>query len=71
MEPLAMTKVQELECLVSELTPAELADFRRWFAVFDAAAWDRQFEADVNAGKLDGLAERALAAHAAGRTTKL
>jgi hypothetical protein len=71
MEPLAMTKARKLERLVNELTPAELADFRRWFAVFDAGAWDRQFEADVNAGKLDGLAERALAAHAAGRTTKL
>jgi hypothetical protein len=56
---------------VNELTPAELADFRRWLVVFDAAAWDRQFEADVNAGKLDSLAERALAAHAAGQTTKL
>jgi hypothetical protein len=66
-----MTKVRELERLVDELTSAELADFRRWFAGFDAAAWVRQFEADVNAGKLDGLAERALAAHAAGRTTKL
>ena len=66
-----MTKVRELERLVDELTSAELADFRRWFAGFDAAAWDRQFEADVNAGKLDGLAERALSAHAAGRTTKL
>ncbi len=60
-----MTKVQELERLVNELTPAELAQFRRWFSAFDAAAWDRQFEADVNGGKLDGLAERALAAHAA------
>jgi hypothetical protein len=66
-----MSKVQNLERLVNELTPAELADFRRWFADFDAAAWDRQFEADVTAGKLDRLAERALDLHAAGRTTKL
>ena len=66
-----MSKIESLESLVAALTPAELADFRRWFAEFDAAAWDRQFETDVAAGKLDALAEQALAAHAAGRTTKL
>ncbi len=32
-----------------------LAEFSRWFAEFDAAAWDRQLEADVTAGKLDAL----------------
>jgi hypothetical protein len=32
-----------------------LAEFRRWFAEFDAAAWDRQLEADATAGKLDAL----------------
>ena len=32
-----------------------LAEFRRWFAEFDAAAWDRRLEADVTAGKLDAL----------------
>ena len=45
--------------------------FREWFAKFDSDVWDRQFEADVQAGKLDRLAERALGDHAAGRTTKL
>ena len=40
-------------------------------APFDAEAWDRQFEADVEAGKLDAPAERALDAHAEGRSTKV
>jgi hypothetical protein len=31
-----------------------------WFAEFDAEIWDRQFEEDVAAGRLDGLAEQAL-----------
>ena len=66
-----MSKVQEAEQLVAQLSPAELADFRRWFANFGADQWDRQVEADATNGKLDRLAERALAAHAAGRTTKL
>jgi hypothetical protein len=66
-----MSRVEALERQIRELAPQELAEFRRRFAEIDAQAWDRQFEADVKAGKLDALAEKALRAHAAGETTKL
>jgi hypothetical protein len=66
-----MAKVENIEKQVRELSPQELTEFREWFAAFDAEIWDRQFEADVEAGKLDSLAERALRAHAEGRSTKL
>jgi len=66
-----MSKLENLEGQVKELTPEELAIFREWFARFDAEAWDRQFEADVRAGKLDELAARALRDHETGRTTEL
>lgn len=66
-----MEKVEKIEREVQQLSPEELASFRQWFAAFDAEAWDRQFEADVRAGKLDAPAERALRDHAAGKSTKL
>jgi uncharacterized protein YfaT (DUF1175 family) len=66
-----MSDVENLEARVRELSPTELAAFREWFIRFDAEAWDRQFEEDVKAGKLDHLAERALRDHATGRSTKL
>ena len=66
-----MTKIETIEGAVRELSAEELAAFRGWFAQFDADAWDRQFEADVKAGKLDSLAERALRDHSAGRSTEL
>lgn len=66
-----MSNVENIEDRIKELSPEELTAFREWFIQFDAEAWDRQFEADVKAGKLDGLAERALRDHAAGRSTKL
>jgi hypothetical protein len=66
-----VSRVQDLERRVKELSPEELVQFRHWFADFDAQAWDPQFEADVETGKLDVLAEKALRAHAAGQTTKL
>ena len=66
-----MTKIEKLEREVRDLTPKELASFREWFAAFDAAAWDRELEEAANAGKLDRLADEALAEHRAGRSRKL
>ncbi|MBZ5618836.1 MAG: hypothetical protein LAQ69_08960 [Acidobacteriia bacterium] len=66
-----MSRVEKIEGQVKELSPEELSAFREWFAEFDAEIWDRQFESDVNTGKLDGLAERALRDHASGRSTEL
>jgi hypothetical protein len=66
-----MGKIEVLERQVQDLSAEELAEFRRWFAAFDAEVWDRQFEADVKAGKLDALAAKALQDHAAGRSTQL
>jgi hypothetical protein len=66
-----MSKVESIEHDIKELTGDELSVLRRWFAEFDAQAWDRQFEDDVRGGRLDEHAERALRAHAAGESTKL
>jgi hypothetical protein len=66
-----MGKIENLERLIKELSARELTKFREWFATFDAEVWDRQFDSDVRAGKLDALAEKALKTHASGETTKL
>ena len=66
-----MGRVESIESQIQDLSSQELATLREWFADFDAEAWDRQFEADVKAGKLDRMAERALRDHFAGRSTKL
>jgi hypothetical protein len=66
-----MSKVKALGIQIQELTPEELKAFRAWFTKFDADNWDREFEADVKAGKLDAMADRALRDHQAGRSTKL
>ena len=54
-----MNTFHEIEDAVRNLSPDELGAFRRWFAEFDAGVWDRQFDADVAAGRLDKLAEEA------------
>lgn len=55
-----MTPVSEIEAAITKLSREDLAAFRDWFREFDAEAWDKQFEADVAAGRLDALAEEAL-----------
>jgi hypothetical protein len=55
-----MDKIEKIRREIREFSPAELAAFRQWFHIFDAEAWDRQLEEDVQAGKLDALAEAAL-----------
>jgi len=55
-----MSTLEQIMDAVRGLSPKELAAFRAWFAQLDAAAWDRQMEEDVAAGRLDALAEEAL-----------
>lgn len=66
-----MSRVETIEKEVRKLSDEELATFREWFARFDAEAWDRELEADIASGKLDALAEQALAHHRAGTTREL
>ncbi|MBZ9873011.1 hypothetical protein LB542_19370 [Mesorhizobium sp. BR1-1-9] len=66
-----MTKLEQIEKSVSELSREELKAFAAWFEALQADRWDRQIEADAKAGRLDKLAEQALADHRAGRTRPL
>jgi hypothetical protein len=55
-----MDKIEKIGREIKEFSPSELAAFCKWFHDFDAEAWDRQIEEDVQAGKLDALAKGAL-----------
>jgi hypothetical protein len=66
-----MSKVENIEREVETLTPSELETFRTWFYEYDAEVWDQQIEEDVQAGKLDKLAEEALTQYRAGKSKEL
>ena len=66
-----MGAVEKLELFIKSLSPAELAQFREWFADFDAQVWDRKIETDAAAGKLDRLIEESMADHRAQKTRPL
>ncbi len=66
-----MSKVENIEQEVRDLTPSELDAFRRWFHEFDAQVWDRQIEEDIREGILDKLADEALALLRAGKSKEI
>ena len=66
-----MSTVQELEQAVKRLSEKDLARFRKWFEEYDAQLWDKQFERDAKSGKLDKLANRAIADFRAGKYKEL
>lgn len=66
-----MTTLETAEKMVAQLSPAELAQFRQWFAKFDGVIWDDQIESDAASGKLDVLAAEVLAGYHAGKATEI
>ena len=66
-----MSTVHEIEQAIRSLGPQDFAALRDWFAALDAEMWDRQFEEDVAAGRLDRFADQALRDLEEGRCTEL
>ncbi len=63
--------IEDLEKAVAKLPPDQFAKFRAWFDEFDAARFDQQIEGDAGAGKLDGMADQAIADFRKGRAREL
>jgi hypothetical protein len=63
--------IEEIKIAVTHLSPKELLNFRDWFDEYEAKIWDRKFEEDVNAGRLNQIAEKAIRAYEAGEVTEL
>ena len=66
-----MTTVKEIEKAIEQLSDDELASLREWFDSFDNERWDKQIEQDVKEGKLDNLAEKAIADFRAGKCKEI
>lgn len=56
---------------MEELPPDKLAKFRAWFEDFDAGLFDRKLEQDANSGRIDKMANKAIADFKKGRARGL
>jgi hypothetical protein len=66
-----MGTVEDIEKAVSQLPAQDLARFRAWFEQFEAARFDQKIEQDAKTGRLDRLAEQALADYHRGRASEI
>ncbi len=66
-----MTSIAEIKQAILELPEAEYTELRRWLMGQDWEQWEREFDEDVMAGRLDALASEALDAAARGELQDL
>ena len=66
-----MSTLAKIEKEINQLSPDEFQHLADWIAEQRELRWDRQIGADGEAGKLDKLAQQALADHRAGRSSKI
>lgn len=66
-----MSTIKDIEKAVASLPPDQFAEFRTWFEAFEGARFDDKIEGDIRRGKLDKLAEEALADFRKGRAREL
>ena len=55
-----MSRVEKIQQEILSLPQIDYVQLRQWFSELDWEKWDRQIEADSNAGKLDFLIAEAL-----------
>ncbi|HXR46781.1 MAG TPA: hypothetical protein VN784_05015 [Candidatus Limnocylindrales bacterium] len=66
-----MSTVAEIENALQALPLAEARKVAGWLQQYLDEKWDRQIDADIAAGKLDQLAEKAVGDYRAGRVKPL
>lgn len=66
-----MSTLEQIEAAILTLPPDEFQRLRQWFADLDYQRWDEQIEQDIAEGRLDALAEEAIAEFKAGRCREI
>jgi hypothetical protein len=66
-----MSTVQEIETAIQKLKPKEIREVGDWLDELREDLWDRQIDADIKAGRLDKLADKALEDYRAGHCKPL
>lgn len=58
--------IEQIEKAILNLSETDFTKLRNWLLDLDYQQWDQQLEQDINEGKLDALAQEALAEFKAG-----
>lgn len=66
-----MLSVEEIETAILQLPPEQFRQLSDWFFELDEQRWDEQLEQDIAEGKLEFLAQEAIAEFEAGRCQQI
>ena len=66
-----MLTLEQIEAAILTLPSDEFQRLRQWFFDVDYQLWDNQLEQDVTNGKLEALAEEAIAEFKAGHCQEI
>lgn len=66
-----MSTLEQIEAAILTLSLDEFQRLRQWFFDVDYERWDEQLEKDIADGKLEALAEEAIAQFNAGHCRKI
>ncbi|MEG3908750.1 hypothetical protein QUB37_10740 [Microcoleus sp. AT3-A2] len=62
-----MLTIEQIEAAILDLPPDKFHQLLEWFLELDYRRWDDQLEQDIAGGKLEDLAQEAIADFEAGR----
>ncbi|MEG4417049.1 hypothetical protein QUA70_00370 [Microcoleus sp. LAD1_D5] len=62
-----MLTIEQIEAAILDLPPDKFHQLFEWFLELDYRRWDDQLEQDIAGGKLEDLAQEAIADFEAGR----
>ena len=66
-----MLTLEQIESAILQLSPDEYKKLIEWFADLDYQRWDGQLEKDIADGKLEALAQEAIAEFKAGHCQEI
>ncbi|NET00451.1 MAG: hypothetical protein F6K61_07690 [Sphaerospermopsis sp. SIO1G1] len=66
-----MSTIEQIEAAILTLPPEQFQQLRQWILDIDYQRWDEQLEQDIAEGKLEALAEEAIAEFKAGHCREL
>ncbi|WP_414512391.1 hypothetical protein [Nostoc sp. PCC 9305] len=66
-----MLTLEQIESAILQLSPDEYKKLIEWFADLDYQRWDKELEKDIADGKLEALAQEAIAEFKAGHCREI
>lgn len=66
-----MSTLEQIKAAILTLPSDEFVRLRQWFFDLDYQRWDEQLEQDIADGKLDALAQEAIASFEAGHCREM